>query len=42
MKSGANSTITIPAENKPTHKGWLSVCPVLIADTFWDSPVVRG
>ena len=40
MKGGSKSTITIPAENRPTHKGWLSVCPVLIADTFGDSPVI--
>lgn len=42
MKSGSKSDkiITIPAEDKPTHKGWLGICPILIANPFDEGPTI--
>lgn len=40
MKSGSKSTITIEAP-KPTHKGWLGVCPILITDAFTEGPTIE-
>ena len=43
MKGGdkSNKIITIPAENKPTHKGWLGICPILIADPFGECVIAE-
>lgn len=40
MKGGAKSGNTFD-DPKPTHKGWLGICPVLIADPFGLSPTIE-
>ena len=43
MKGGdkSNKIITIPAEDKPTHKGMLGICPILIADPFGECVITE-
>ena len=41
MKGGAKSSNTFE-EPKPTHKGWLGVCPILIADPFGNEPTIEA
>lgn len=39
MKGGGKSNKTIE-EAKPTHKGWLGICPVLITNPHLDGPEI--